>query len=129
MVGLQLISAATEHPDIIYSLEDDQVADSRLSEHVAIEPGQRVRPKAVKQQPVPANALIEDARVTGGHFTKQTACKVVWPAVVSVGGRTVPVSDRISQRDNGRRAGWCDHVHAGDVKPMVECLCAGEVGV
>src|SRR5450432_1495310 len=90
-----------ESAEIVHALEDDDPLRTRWSQDIAIEARQRIRPQAIGQQMIAADALVRHSNVAGMRRALQTLPQYVRPAVVSVGCGAVAVGDGIPEGHYG----------------------------
>src|SRR5215472_11433871 len=100
MLRRRVFTQAGEAAEAIYAFEHDQIADSVLNQHVAIEASECIRSQSVLEQMVPADALIQNAHVPCSRRSLEPRSQHIRPTVISICSCAVAVRDRIAQ--NGK---------------------------
>jgi len=118
---------AGETAEVVDALEDDQIADAGLGEHVAVEAGEDVGAEAVGEQVVAADALVEDAEGSGGGRGLKPLGEDVGPAIVAVGGGSVAVGDGVAEGYDGGCVLRGGDIDCGDLVPVVHLLRGRQV--
>jgi len=128
MVGGRHFAVDRQPAQIVDALKENEPAHASLRQHIGIEARQNVRPQAVGQQVIAADALVGDANGSRFRRALQTAGQFIRPAVVSVGGGCVAVGDGVTE-NHDRSSGWRGlHVDPRNLIPVVDLLCVGEAG-
>ncbi len=127
VLGLRDFGGSRQHADVVDALQHNQVANAGLREHIVVKSGQRIRPEAIEQQAIAADAVIEHSDGLGRVGGLQAPSQEVGPAIVAVGRSAVAVGDGIPECDHGGGAAGRLHVHAGDEIPVVHFLCFREL--
>ena len=83
--------------DVVDTFEYDNIAGSRLSDHVPVKPCKRTGPGGVMQQPIAADALIQNTQVRRLLVGLQPASQHVGPAGVGVSGGQRAVRDAVAE--------------------------------
>ena len=63
VLSARRFARASQHANVIDSVENDQVAHSWLGNHIMIETSQCIRSQAIGEQMVPTNPLIENSQL------------------------------------------------------------------
>ena len=119
---------ACEAAEIVHALENQQPAHPGLREHITIESRQRVRAKAVGEQVVAADTLVQHPDGFVFSFASKPLGKDVRPAVISVCRGAVAVRDGIAEGDN--RSGFLlrRDIHRRDLIPVIDRFGIREIG-
>lgn len=120
---------AGERAEIVDPFQQDEMGDAGLRQHVAVEPGKCVGTKAIVEQPIAADPLIDDRDVATLRVGLQAFGQPVGPAIIAVGSAVFAVGDRVAQRDDDLGGGAAFDFECGEVEPMVEGRGAGKLRV
>ncbi|EXS70436.1 hypothetical protein BF95_00345 [Sphingobium sp. Ant17] len=120
---------AGERAEIVNPFQQDEMGDAGLRQNVAVKPGERVGTKAIGEQPVAADPLIDDRDVAAFGIGLQSFGQPVSPAIIAVGGAVLAISDRVAQRDDELGGGAAFDFERGQVEPMVEGRGPGKLRV
>ena len=87
------LAIARQHSNVIDSLENDQIAHSRLRDNIVIDPRQCIWSQTIRKQVVSADPLIENAYPARTGLLLQASGHYIGPPVIAVGRGAVPVSN------------------------------------
>jgi hypothetical protein len=126
--GLGNVVIARERSNVVDSLKDHQVPHSGLRDYVVIESCQSVWPKPVEQQPISADAVIENRDIACAILCLQAFGEDIGPTIVAVCSGPMAVSNRIAQSDHRTRVGCSRDIHSADEVPVLDLFRIGKFG-
>src|SRR5262249_2727188 len=99
------ILIAGQHTDVVDALEDYQITNAGLRNHVMIEAPESIGSKTIEQKAVAADAVIQNGKRLCCTSRLQALCQEIGPAIVCVGGCAVAISDGVTQNNNRASSG------------------------
>src|SRR5262249_46285615 len=119
---------AGQHTDVVDVLEDYQITNVGLRNHVMIEASESIGSKTIEQKAVAADAVIQNGKRLCCTSRLQALCQEIGPAIVCVGGCAVAISDGVTQNNNRASSGGSGDIDATYEVPVLHFLRIGKIG-
>src|SRR5262249_1058301 len=107
--------------NVASSAKYDDMGQSRLAEHVTLEPGQPIGPHRIMREAFSVQSFVEYAQPAVTRLSHDPTSKPVRPAVICVDRGLGTVRDRVSKYRNRPGLSQREHFDSRDPKPRRDC--------